>query len=274
MRLSKLIKWGGRGLICAFLWLSMLPQDAEAQILNIERMRLQEDTSSALLLKGTMGLNIYNRAAAADNPVEMFGYNAMLNAIYNPGRHALIGIAQFDYLSINDGVFLNFGFLHTRMIFNYRNRINPEAFVQYSYDNFRGLDPRLIGGAGARMRLLDAENLALLYGSSLMYEYEKWLHPVTEEHVAVSFLKWSNYLSFRASLSEYVDFNVIFYYQVGYDDALGLLRNRVSSTVNLNAKLSERFSWNNSFDFSFEDRPIVPVTKLVYAFRTGLSIDL
>jgi hypothetical protein len=107
-----------------------------------------------------------------------------------------------------------------------------------------------------------------------MYEFEKWQVPSSEREVEASFVKSTNYISVRHTFNELIDFNMIGYYQTGYDDNADLFRNRLSSSIILNSKLTEWLSWKNSFDISYEDEPIVDITRLIYTFKTGISLDL
>lgn len=256
-----------------FLFLFLLPFFTEGQILNIERSRLQKDTAKVFLFKANAGLNVYNRSAAADAPVNLFGYNIDLNALYYPGKHGYMFISKFDYLKINDSDFLNFGMVHARANFLRDRKVNYETFVQYSFDNFRGLDPRWIAGGSVRHSLIKTKKLSFLYGIGGMYEFEKWQVPNSEQFIEVNFFKSSNYLSLRATINEYVDFNMVNYYQVGYDRGISAFRHRISNSTILNTKLTERFSITNTFEISYEDRPIVPITNVIYSFRTGLSLN-
>lgn len=251
----------------------LLPLLTDAQILNIERSRLEKDTTKVFMFKAVAGLNTFNRSAAASDPVNLFGYNLDVNALYYPGKHGFMFISKFDYLRINDSDFLNFGMIHGRVNFLRDSRVNFETFTQYSFDNFRGLDPRWIFGGSVRHSIVKTEKFTFLFGVGGMYEFEKWQVPNSEEIVETSLFKSSNYITLRASINKYVDFNMVNYYQVGYDRSISAFRNRVSNSTIMNTKLTEKFSITNTFEISYEDRPVVPITKVIYAFKTGLSIN-
>lgn len=253
---------------------ALFSQKAQAQILNIERHRLVSDTTNSFLMNGKVSMAINNRSAAEDEPVNLFGINTAVNAIYRTEKHGYIFIGQTDYLSINENDFLNFGFAHFRVNFFRDRKVNYEAFTQASYDNFRGLDPRLVAGGSVRLRLLKTDKAGLTAGLGGFYENETWTHPETGNRVQVEFFKASTYLSVRRSIGEQVDFNAVVYYQTGYDNRINDMRHRVSGNFNLNTKITERLSLNNSFEMSYEDKPIVPITKFIYALRTGLLFSI
>lgn len=259
--------------IIVVIFLLFFIETAHSQILNIERTRLQPDSMKVLETKFTAGFNVFNRSAAEDSPVNLTGFNLNLNSIYQPDRHAIMLMSQFDYLKINEDVFLNFGFVHGRANFLREEKLNYEIYSQYSYDNFRGLDSRVIGGGGIRYRLLEGEKTQLILGVGGFYERESWQVPNTEEFVNLSLFKNSNYLSFRTTINSVVDLNMIVYYQTGYDNSIQMFRNRYSNFTVINTNITKRLSLMNSFEISYEDKPVVPITKLVFAFNTGLSLN-
>jgi hypothetical protein len=255
------------------LFLFFISYTVEAQILNIERLRMEKDTSKTFLFKTTFGLNVFNRSAAVTDPVNLFGYNLDVNSIYYPNKNAFIFVSKLDYLRINENDFLNFGFVHGRMNFLRERDINYETFVQYSFDNFRGLDPRWLAGGSLRINLIKNETTTFILGVGGLHEWERWQHPFSEEVVDVNLWKSSNYLSIRATLNQFVDINLVNYYQVGYDSSISDFRHRISSSTILNTKVTDRLSFTNSFDIAYEDKPIVPITNVVFSFRSGLSFD-
>ncbi|WP_236138073.1 DUF481 domain-containing protein [Mongoliitalea daihaiensis] len=252
---------------------SLLPHFTDAQILNIERYRLQRDSTKNFIAKATGGLNIYNRSASAESPVNLFGYNWDFNSMYQPGKHAFVFVSKFDYLKINDSDFLNFGLLHGRVVFNRDRKSHLEAYTQYSFDNFRGLAPRWIVGGSWRQKVINSTKSTLIVGIGALKEWETWENPLEEEFVRVSFIKSANYLSLRQSINDFVDLNTVIYFQTGYDSDIRTLRNRLSGNINLNTKITDILSFTNSFEFSYEDKPIVPITPFIFAFRTGISLD-
>lgn len=262
--------------LCITLFYSVLSlATLNGQILNLEKYRsLGEDTvkNYAINFNGTVTAN--NRSAAIDNPVNLFGYNFSLSSIYMPNRHGYIFIAHRNFLRINDNPFINFGYLHARVNFFRRERLSYELFAQMSDDNFRGLAPRAIAGGSLRYRFLDKDNSEITISQGAFYEFERWRDPYqTEEFVNVDFIKSTTNIVFRHKFSKQLNLNGLLYYQVGYDPNIEAFRNRYSVNIHLNSKLTRRLSLINFFDFSYEDRPIVPITKFIFSYRIGLGID-
>lgn len=257
-------------LFCFFLF----PYLLSGQILNMEKLRLEQDTAKNFLTKATIGLTANNRSGAEDEPAHLFAFNFDINLMYYPGRHAYILVSKFDYLKVNEEGLMNYGYLHTRSNFLRERKFNYETFVQYSFDNARGLDTRWIFGGGLRHDIFKTEKTTFLIGVGGMFEQEKWRYPKTDRFVRADLFKSSNYLSLQSAINDYIDLNLVNYYQTGYDSAIESFRNRLTVSLILNAKLTDRLSLTNSFDLAYEDKPVIPITKLIYTLKTGISIDL
>tara|TARA_R110002096_G_scaffold378222_7_gene572177 strand:- start:49770 stop:50561 length:792 start_codon:yes stop_codon:yes gene_type:complete len=246
-------------------------QNSEAQILNVQKSDLQKDSTK---FKGniTSSLSTYNRSAAVDEPVELFGFEFQSGFAFFFKNSRLTLLNKFDYLKINDDPFLNTGYQHVRYNLFEDELFHPEVFGQIQYDNFRGLFPRILGGMGFRYDFIENDKLSMFSGFGVMYEYEKWSLPNSNLFIEVDFLKSTNYLGWRWNISESFDANMIAYFQTAYDQSASVWRNRYSFEVNLNSKINKRFNITNSFSLGHEDQPIVPITKTIYNFTTGLNI--
>lgn len=255
--------------------LHLISATAHAQILNIEKAKLDADTAKFVIGNITTSFSLNNRSAASDAPVNLLGFKFKSSFALFPGRHRISIINDFDYLKINDAPFLNTGYQHIRMNFWRDRKVQPEAYVQFQYDNFRGLFPRILSGVAMRHRLVEEKNVSFIFGVGLMHEYERWAEPYLDDtHVNMSLLKSANYVIFRWQISKVADLNTINFYQVGYDARFGVWRHRISNETNINSQITERLSLTATFGFGFEDKPIVPITQLIYNFSTGITFKL
>ncbi len=248
---------------------------AEAQIVNIEKHKLeQEDTANIFLGNVDLSFSLFNRGAAADNPVNLVGLNASVNLAYLSKNVRYLFVNQNNFLSINDAPFLNTGFSHLRVNFFRGNPINFEGFTQWQYDNFRGLDSRAVVGTGIRFRVADKEKTTLVLGTGGMFESEQWQHPVQEEGLEIrNLIKSSTYILIRRQPLDFVNYNMIVFYQVGYDKDPGVVRHRINIDTNLNIDLTKKLALVINFNGGFENRPIVPITKFIYSLTNGLKYN-
>ncbi len=251
-----------------------LELSATGQILNLERRRIENDSLEYTLLNIGSDFSLFNRSAAENAPVNLLGFNNNLNFIHKKNKHAIIIIAQNNFLRINENPFLNTGFAHVRGHFNRMDKRSFEIFSQYSYDNFRQLNPRILLGSNLRYRAVQSDRVTLSFGLGPMLEYERWTNPETDEFVEVDFVKLNSYFVLRLVLSDNFEYNGSTYFQSGYDGSIDRLRNRVAHTSNLIARVTGRLSLTVSFDMNYEDRPIVPITPFIFSIRNGLQYDL
>jgi hypothetical protein len=243
-----------------------------AQILNIEKNTLDKDTTKKVLGNAGLSFSLNNRSASETNPVNFIGIVAHSSVALFPGKHRISLINRFDYLRINDAPFINTGFQHVRINFFKERRVHPEAFAQVQYDNFRGLFPRVLTGAGMRHRLLKSPSVTFVFSVGAMYEYERWQHPESGGFILQNLWKTTNYLSFRYKISESADFNAIQYFQTGYDSSIKTFRNRYSVDANLNTRITHRLTLTTTFNLGYEHRPVVPITRTIYSFTQGINV--
>jgi hypothetical protein len=106
-----------------------------------------------------------------------------------------------------------------------------------------------------------------------MHEREEWLNPQLEGQMAVADLvKATHYLSARFKPSATFETNGIVYYQVGYDQTISAFRNRVSGDATLSYRLTRLLSFRVNINCTYEDKPIVPVTRFIYAATNGITV--
>ncbi len=106
-----------------------------------------------------------------------------------------------------------------------------------------------------------------------MHEHEEWENPELEQKLQISNLvKATSYVSAKINLNQNLQANAITYYQTGYSKLIQNFRNRVSGDISLAVKLNKILALKTSFNCTYEDRPIVPVTKFVYTLTNGIAV--
>jgi hypothetical protein len=246
--------------------------NTQAQILNIERNKIENmDTTHKFFGNMSANLAVFNRSADADNPVNLLNANLNANLAYLSKQVEYMFIQQNAFTRINEDVFLNNGYSHFRVKFYRRRNTNFELFAQHQYDNFRGLEPRVLVGSGLRATLINNESTTFRIGIGGMYEYEAWRHPKPEFGVyARNLFKSTNYLLLRRKPNSHIDYNAIVYFQTGYDPNPGVWRHRYNLDANLNVAVTQKLHLVISGTLGYETRPIVPITRLIYSLTNGV----
>ena len=260
--------------------LLLLRVTAEAQILNIERSRVDRDTVNYFTGKGGLNFSMFNRNAGKNNPNNFLQLTFTGDLAYISASHSYLLLNYYNYLLVNydsrelRNTVASNGYSHFRVNLMRRKKLSYELFTQYQADMARGLERRILSGGGVRLAVFKSDNTSVFAGTGLMHEHETWKNPEQEGGLFVSDLpKSTNYVSLKAKLSEHVETNNIVYYQTGYDSGISRLRNRISGEVSLNVKLRGNVSFRTNFNCTYEDRPIVPVTRFIYSISNGFQVE-
>ncbi len=240
---------------------------ADAQILNIERSRIDRDTTNYLTGKGGLSFTMFNRNAGKDNPNNFLQLTFNGDLAYISTKHSYLLLNYFNYLLVNydskaeRNTVASNGYSHFRINLHRNRKLSYELFTQIQADKARGLELRTLAGGGVRLALLRKENANLYFGTGVMHEHEEWQDPEQDGRLRTSDLpKSTNYLSTRIKLNDHVNTEGIVYYQTGYDHTIDKWRNRVSNDITLNVKLNKTLTFRTNFNCVYEDEPIVPVT--------------
>jgi hypothetical protein len=62
----------------------------------------------------------------------------------------------------------------------------------------------------------------------------------------------------------------VIYYQTGYDPEPGIMRNRFSYDLQFEVEISRKLHFTVKFTGAYEDNPIYPINKFIYAIENGL----
>ncbi|MDQ3394159.1 MAG: DUF481 domain-containing protein [Bacteroidota bacterium] len=257
-----------------FFLLTLSFSQSFSQILNVEKSRLEEDSSKYFMGKASLGMNLNNRGVINDEAITFLGINASTDLAYFSKRHTYMFINFFNYISNNGNAFVSAGYSHFRINYARKNRMSYETFAQYQYDRPRGMNYRRLTGTGLRYVLFKSQSLNLTTGHGFFIEQEGWQSPVHDVPVQnVTYLKANNYLSIRWKVNENMNFNSMAYYQVGHDQKVGLFRQRISGEANASVRVSKKVSMKTTFSSTFENHPIVPVRKFIYTLQNGIEVN-
>lgn len=245
---------------------------SSAQILKVDKGSLLLDSSKVLI--GSIGLNfnVHNRSATSEKEITFIGLTGTTDVVYLSEKHAYISINNVHYFKSTGGPLSSNGFSHLRVNFLRKHHLSFETFTQVQYDDGRNMPFRFLMGGGIRFRLLESTKSSLRFGVGAMSETERWKaiqldNSVISKHT----IKTSDYIGFETKFNDQVDLHLIVYYQGGLDADDDVFRNRVSGDVQFQIRITDKLSFINSFSCQYEDRPIIPIKKLVYSLTNGLN---
>ncbi|RNI23629.1 DUF481 domain-containing protein [Rufibacter latericius] len=248
--------------------------NAQAQILNVEKARVEKDSSNYFTGKLGVNLNLFNRAVGKEGATDHFlGLTGNGNIGYVSERNTYLVLASYNYVRLKGETQVETGYVHGRVNFNRKDRLSYETWAQAQYDYNRGLELRTLAGAGIRFAVVQKENIRFNLGTGVMYEYERWHNLEEERYINKYIPKLSNYASIRLPLNPFLELSTIHYYQVGYDRPAGMARHRFSGDVSIVMKINNRFQLTTNFSHTYENRPIVPIPNYLYSLTNGIQLS-
>lgn len=263
-----------------FIYLSC-NSDTYAQIVNIEESRTGRDSSNYFAGKVGIDFSIFNQNAGKNQPNNYLQLTFDGDVAYNTPKHSYLLLNYFNYLLVNfnsenqRNTVAQQGYSHFRINLYRDRRLSYEFFTQAQLDKARGLDWRSLGGAYLRFRpMRHYQQVNVFLGTGFMHEHEEWRNPEQGNQLEISnLLKSTSYVSAKFKIQDYLEANAITYYQVGYSKAINRFRNRISGDISLGVKVTKVLSFKTGFNCTYEDAPIVPVTKFVYTLTNGFVVQ-
>lgn len=163
-------------------------------------------------------------------------------------------------------------FLHLRHI---RQLYTPlwasEYYIQLKQDAFKNLRKRTLFGVGLRYKIADSAQYGkLFFGLSFMDEKIRYIDDSLDpdEHN----YRASSYLSYKAKISDSLDFSLLGYYQPKLDKGSDYL---IASTAEMTIHLTKVFDLSYLFELDYDTSPAHNVVgtdrrqKLSFVYRFG-----
>lgn len=240
--------------LCLLLLISF---NTQAQVVNIERMRLNAD-SNGLTGDADMAFSFIKVNTS------LFRLVSNAQVVYRKDQHQVFFIGNMQWIKSTGQSFANSGFLHTR----YQNpagaRFMGEAFHQIQYNRLLKVKMRNLIGGGVRFEVFEkTQQNKLFLGAMLMNEIE-----VLDGDERNNFdMRWSYYIAHRLRLFDKVAWNGTVYYQplmaLASDFRLSLEN---SLLIDLTSKIQFKFDINLFHD----SNPPQGVIKETYAITNGI----
>lgn len=236
---------------------------SRAQIVNIEKARMQSDTTGWMGSLGTaFSLN--------KNTREIFGADVQLHLQYKTSndRGLWLFLGNSGFLKAGNDRLVSDAMMHVR----YNRKVNDwlrwEVFGQFQNNAITQIDSRALLGTGPRFKILSRPKFKLYAASLMMYEREK---ERTRPVVRHNDLRSSSYLSFTWLPRENIELISTTYFQPlvsKFSD------NRILNQVVFRVKATPHFGMSMRWNYLHDRFPAGTAPRTVYSFATGLDYDL
>jgi hypothetical protein len=251
----------------------LFPMLVHAQILNIDKTDTTDYVHHAKFdLNLNTGLEIdrqrtvlYDATNTAEAMLQQYKELFILAASY-----------RFTYNGPDD--ILNAGFVHLRYRHAYKNKLQPEPFLQYQWDNKRGIEHRMLAGANCRYNITKGQRFEFNCGLGLMYEEEKWDYvgvdsaklPTDVAPITNYFTKINSYIRFTWDPNSNNDITFNVFLQTRPDR----FKPRVAPHAQWNVKAGKHVALSVSFTGLYDTAPVVPIEKFYFSVSNGVLLML
>jgi hypothetical protein len=245
---------------------------ATGQILNIDKT----DTSD-YVRKSKISLNFSTGLEVDKQKTTLYDATNTAELMWQQYKELFIvaGSYRFTYNGPDD--ILNAGYIHIRYRHDYKNKIQPEPFLQYQWDSERGILFRTLAGANIRYNLLRGDRFNFNAGLGFMHETEKWNYngvdsakiPSSRKPIIRRLVKINSYLrlDWKPSSTNDVTFNIFF--QTRPDR----FKPRIAPHVQWDIKAGKHLSFSISFTGLYDTAPVVPIRKFYYSLSNSIQLS-
>lgn len=251
----------------------LLPVLSQAQILNIDKSDTADYVSKARAsFNFSTGLEIDKQKATlydATNTAEL---------MLQKKKELFILAASYRFTYNGPDDILNAGYFHLRYRHNYKNKYQPESFVQYQWDNKRGLSYRALAGINLRYNFYKGDTWDINAGAGPMYEEEKWDYagvdsaklPANTTPVLNRFIKINSYLRmhWKASMNSDVIFNIFL------QTRPAIFKPRIAPGMQWNINAGKHIGFSISFAGIYDEAPVVPIHKFYYSLSNSMMVRI
>lgn len=244
-----------RTVVLLFLFSPFL---ASAQIVNIESLRLNNDSS------GLSGQEVFTFKITR-NTAELYEVNNNLALQYRKQRHILLFLSNVNFTFSRTTDFERNGFFHGRYNYEQNDWLTYEYFNQYQVDIPLRIEQRILTGLGPRFTLWKKDKSKVVLGTLAMYEYDKELN----NSIIHRDFRMSNYLSLSLRKKRFRA-TALIYYQPRIDLWADF---RTSAQMQLSLDIWKNFAFTTTGVLAYDafpvDDPAIP--NLTYKLANGIS---
>lgn len=199
-------------------------------------------------------------------------------AMLQKNKHLFIGAASYRFTYNGPDDILNAGFFHLRYRYGYKQLWQPEPFIQYQWDNKRGIQYRFLTGTNARYNLLRSKKWDLNAALGLMYEEEKWNYngvdsskiPAYHPDITNKLVKLNSYIRFDWKVNENSELTVKFFIQTGFAS----FKPRIAPLFQWDVNAGKHLAFSINFSGLYDEAPVVPIDKFYYSLSNSIIFKL
>ena len=253
--------------------LLLFPLLSSAQILNVDK----SDTSD-YVNKAKTSFNFSTGLEIDKQQTTLYDATNTAELMFQKKKELFILAASYRFTYNGPADILNAGYFHLRFRHNYKNKYQPETFVQYQWDNKRGLSYRTLGGMNLRYNFYKGDTWDFNAGLGLMYEVEKWNYdgvdsaklPANLTPITNHLIKINSYIRMNWKASENSDVIISVFLQTRPT----MFKPRIAPSIQWNINAGKHVGFSISFAGIYDEAPVVPIHKFYYSLSNSIQVKI
>lgn len=249
------------------------PVCIRAQIINIDKL----DTSD-YVSKAKSSFSFSTGLEVDRQQITLWDATNTAEWMRRQKKELLLAAASYRFTYNGPDDILNAGYIHLRYRHNYKNKYQPETFLQYQWDNKRGLEYRSLAGINLRYNFWKGVTWDFNAGVGLMYEAEKWNYdavdssklPVNTTPITNKFIKINSYIRLDWKASENSDVAVNVFLQTRPNS----FKPRIAPHFQWNINAGKHIGFSVSFSGMYDENPVVPIHKFYYSLSNSIVVKM
>ncbi len=249
-----------RSILCLFICCSFLPFYSRAQIVNIEKSRMQSDTTGWM---GSAGAAL----SLTKNTQQVFSSDLDTHLQYKSAKSLYLILGSYGFLKGANNRLIDHAFLHFRYNYKMSKVVRWELFTQLQKNTITLIKSRFLLGTGPRFKIFSNKTLRLYAGTLIMYEQEQETGSLPILHKDV---RNSNYFSFSFTPNKMLEIISTSFYQPllkQWNDC------RFLTQISVKAKAGKQLAVKINWNYLNDPFPAKGIPSVNYSLSTGVEYD-
>jgi hypothetical protein len=255
-----------------FIFASFLtPNLISAQIISIDK----SDTAD-YIKKSQLNFNFSTGLEVDKQQYTLYDATNIAEMMLQKNKDLLLVAASYRFTYNGPDDILNAGYFHLRYRSHYKDKFQPEPFIQYQWDNKRGIEYRAIAGANIRYNIWKGDRLEFNAGLGLMYESERWNYEGVDTNKIIpnktpitnNYIKLNSYVRIDWKPNSNNDFAINVYFQTRPDS----FHPRIAPHIQWNINAGKHLGFSISYSGMYDESPVVPIHNFYFSLSNSILV--
>jgi hypothetical protein len=242
-----------------------------AQIINIDK------TDTADYIKKTQfNFNFSTGLEVDKQQITLWDATNTAEAMLQKNKDLFLFAASYRFTYNGPDDILNAGYFHLRYRSHYKDKIQPEPFAQYQWDNKRGLEMRHLGGVNIRYNMWKGDKLEFNAGLGLMYEVERWNYDGVDTNKVIidktpitnKYIKLNSYVRMDWKPNSNNDIAINVFFQTRPNS----FHPRIAPHLQWNINAGKHVGFVVSYSGMYDESPVVPIHNFYFSLSNSILV--